>query len=636
MPVTPLRRRDRGPDPAAIVAFLLVTFVALGLLKPWQPSRGGTAEAPPVAPARPAEAAPSAVGGGGDALRVASEDLGLGPPRSLGAFRLGLPTLRWDDVRALEPEPDEWGVHALIARPDRRPADRPPAADEVLVDSSWFVASRWAPATPLSPGLLSYSADPGRIVSDAVIVPTGEEAVAALGVTSPLDEIPLDIRIWRLRRGAVPERLILREMPGREPGGRRLFLAPPAKAVARDHWAPGLYRVDMLLGDRISRLTVLLPGRPQTGPEREEPEIIDIAELSRRFGDLPPGPFVVDIAHGPVHLTAAPSPPLDERQAWLSEGRPGSERSNVLARVEDSGILAMGYSLGPDRRFASALLYRLAPDGGRVPAAPMVGRPTRWPEPPANTRIAWAVFQPEGGGLSWVPGIYRMDVEWLDAAGRHRASWHIDLVPLGAPALEPPFLAAVRDWAGYAGRPGVVVGTARQDEGGPRSARMRAFPQPPGRADPEPERLGQECGGGALIDAGQHLVGIGYQAVGAVSVAVRRRFVDGQVLEVPVASVTSAVPGLAVLGLAEGGPWRPGVYEVDLARGALFPPNGGAPSLREQRFVVCVGRAGAAGLRVPDSAVSAEAYAAASRGLSNLGAIWPLFGPGETRTLQPR
>lgn len=632
VPVRPIRRAGRAPDRAALVAVTLVAFVALALVKPWQLGPPPAEQAGSPGPDQQADGSDpggSSAGPTTGAPDQASQAL----EGAIGSLELGLPVLRWDDVRALGRPPDAWGVRAIVARPDRLPADRPAAADETLVQD-WFVSSRWAAASPISLGLPSASFDfrlhPRPLGPGGVVVPTDRQAVAAIGVTTPPDDVPLDLRVWRLHEDRVPERLVVREMIGREPGGQRLFLPPRSGDPSRDHWAPGMYRIDLLMGNRLSRLTVLLPGRRETAAEGGGEERLDFAALGARLREMPAGPFLVDVHGTTRHVRGAVSQPLDDRAAWLLAGRrPGPGEANVVPRIAADDVAAIGFKLGrhPGARVLDAVLHRLAPEGGGPPIARLVTSRPHWRGSPLRTRIAWAVSAEEGGTLTWAPGNYRIDVRWTDADGLHRGSWHFDLVPAATPVVEPPFLAAVRDWAGYAGRPGVVVGTARQHEGGPRSARIRHQPQAPGSAESRPERLGSRCSGGALVDPGHRLLGIGHQGGGSPSVVVQRRFEGGASLDQPVASVTSAVAGLAIIGSAEGGSWRPGIYEVVLAWARAA----------EQRFVVCVGRHESGGLRVPPSAVSSEAYELASRGVRiDLGAIWPGFHPRGGAVMLPR
>jgi hypothetical protein len=614
VPVMPLRRHGKGPDRAAVVGALLVVLVGVAVVKPWQP--GGEDHRVAVVPAASlADAFPPASA----ALPNPRAD---GRGAATANARLGLPALGWKDVGKLDAAPGAWGVRVIVARPDRLPGDRPPGSDETVVDG-WFLSQRWAPAAPISLGLPSASfdfrLDPRPLGREGVLVPTDRQVVAALGVTTPGDDVPLDVRIWRLRGNALPERLPVRELPGREPAGQRLFLAPSSPTRPRDHWSPGFYRIDLLMGDRISQVRVLLPGRPEPEPWRAK-YTLAFTDLGSRFPELPPGPFIVDQAGIPHHLAAVASEPLDERGAWLNaEWRPGPGSGRLVARVASDGVVAIGFKLAPSpaAHIVKAVLHRLAPDGGPDPIAPMIGSRSYWGEPPLRTRIAWAVSARDHE-LIWSSGLYRMDLEWADPSGHHRSSWHLDLVPAEAPLVEPPFLAAVRDWADYAKRPGVVIGTARQDEGGPRYARIRWYRQGPGTVKPVPEQLGASCRGAPLLDGGQRLIGIAHVSVGTPAVVVLRAFVGGQRLRKPVASAANAVRGLVVIGSADGRAWQPGVYEVALSEPLSWTVDGEASErpADKDRFVFCVGAFAWGGLSVPGSAVSSEAYRIASTATS--------------------
>jgi hypothetical protein len=595
VPTVKVRRPGRGPEPALVVALALVAFVGVALLKPWDPR--------PDAPGAEGESVDRPVASAGAAgvatPRVPAADLGLGAPGSPGAVRLGLPRFDWPRVAELGAAPDRWGVLAIVARPDRLPGGRPPGSDEILVDG-WFLSERWSAAAPTTPGLLSYSSDPERIVSDAVLMATDGAAVAALGITSPLSDVPLDIRIWRLSRDGGAERLVLRDLAGGQPGGQRLFRPPWGATGGDEHWLPGLYRVDLLMGNYITRLTVLLLGTAGATPAPPLGPLTISADgaLGESFLSLPLGPFAVDAELGAVHLAALPGPALDERETWLlyGSGPPVRERTSI-ARLASDRILAFGLELPDSRRVRSAVLHRLAPMPERMSLATLPSwrrsgdaRPRAW--------TAWAMLRPGDRSETWEPGVYRIDAEWLEDGRLERGSWHIDLVAAGAPLTTAPYLAATGDWADLAGRPSVIVGTAQHWQGGPRNAQVRSFRQRPDSVNPDPAALGGDCRGGALIDGGQRLIGIGHTHGHLVptTVLVERRFEFGQSLQVPAAVSAAGLPGLAILGSAGGGFWPPGYYTVELT----YPEPVSDPDPTE-RFVFCVGRPTAWGLRVPPS-----------------------------------
>jgi hypothetical protein len=605
VPTVKVRRPGRGPEPAIVVALALVAFVGVALLKPWDPQMDGPAASAegesgdrPVASAGPAGVAPP---------RVAVADLGLGAPRSPGAVRLGLPRFDWPRVAELGAPPDRWGVLAIVARPDRLPGGRPPGSDEILVDG-WFLSQRWSAAAPTTPGLLSYSSDPERIVSDAVLMGTDGAAVAALGITSPLSDVPLDVRIWRLFPDGGAERLVLRDLAGGQPGGQRIFRPPWGATGGDEHWLPGLYRVDLLMGNYITRLTVLLPGTASEGgrvtvfdlrrDRASSPPAGSVDSLGKTFQSLPVGPFAIDAELGAVHLAALPGRSLDERETWLLAGSGQRQREGTsIARLASDRILAFGLELPDARRIRSAVLHRLAPVASRMSLATLPSwrrsgdaRPRAW--------TAWAMLRPGDRSEAWEPGVYRIDAEWLEGGRLERGSWHIDLVAAGAPLTTAPFLAATGDWAHLAGRPSVIVGTAQHWQGGPRHAQIRSFRQRPDSVNPDPAALGGDCRGGALIDGGQRLIGIGHAHGHLVptTVLVKRRFEFGQSLEVPASVSAAGLPGLAILGSASGGFWPPGYYTVELT----YPEPVSDPDPTE-RFVFCVGRPTAWGLRVPPS-----------------------------------
>jgi hypothetical protein len=573
VPTTRLVAQKRAADRAALVAVCLGAFLVLGLLKPWDravPSRQPASTVLPAPSARP----PAALGG------------------PAGPLQLGVPAIAQADLGDLPPPADGWGVRAIVARPDRGSGGRPPAFDETEVDG-WLVSQRWAGRAPSAPGNV-FTADPARVVSTGVVMPTDGIAVAALGVTSPLAQTPLDVRLWRLRSDGPPERLAAVDLRGGAAVSGRLFRPPPEGGLPADHWRPGVYRVDLLMGSYVSRFVVVLPG-PESGRLTRAVKLeMAGSDVLERLDMLPAGPFLVDASAGPLHLPALAGKALDETTAWLaSAARPESGRSLSLAEYASEGVLALGLVLPAGSVPRSGSVTRLAPDRYKVPLhdAEMAGGGGLTP----LGRIAWAGFGAGGDGRVWAPGSYRIDAEWLAGGKVHTGSWHLDLRPAGTPRTVAPALAALDAWQAVAGKSGIVVGTAGQAQGGPRSARLRSFAQRPGASPRAPEQLGPRCRDAALFEPGHRLIGIGHEHLGAQpSLRVSRMLTGGRERVAPAAVLSPAVPGLVAIAAPGGRAWQPGYYRVRLT----YPEPVFDPDPTES-FVFCVGMETASGLAVP-------------------------------------
>ena len=119
----------------------------------------------------------------------------------------------------------------------------------------------------------------------------GADVVVAVGVTTPTDRLPLDIRLWKLGAVATPGRIVAVPIPGPDPGSW-LWLPDPAATAVAGAWPSGRYRLDVLLGSGITRLLTTIPGdigSVAAAPAPSGPP----ADIPGSIGGLPAGPIAV-------------------------------------------------------------------------------------------------------------------------------------------------------------------------------------------------------------------------------------------------------------------------------------------------------------------------------------------------------
>lgn len=576
---TRLGRGGRGPDRALIVALVALFGVGLALVKPWD---GGEPGSPPAAGAPVASGAPSLPGRPPRATASAPPGwTGSGAPISIAPSG-------WDKVAAALEMHDGWGVRALVDTPNADGGIRPVHAT---------LTERWEPAAPPIDGALGGSLAESSTVSEAVVMPTSGEGVRALGVTAPADRTPLEVRAWRLPRdGLAPRWLDVRPVDPNVAGGHLLLLPPCRPDGPAPWWPPGSYRLDLLLGRTVTRLTVVLPDGTTALPDdpfEDAPggRSMVVDPLLADLGGLPAGPFVV-AGGAAIPVDPAFGPALDEAAAWLDAGS-GRADPRAVAEVWLPDLNGIGQVLPVGARVEWAALERIAPAGlSGVDATARVVTDVRG-------RSSTVVFSPPGEG-AWPAGTYALDVRWTEGGVRQAGRWHIAVLP-GPPRRTGAWTSLARGWARHGGAWGIVTGTAEPLRGGPAAAGIRFVPQEPGTARVNPSTLGERCTGGVLVDARRPVVAIAHPVEADVrSVRVERRFVEGRRLLVAVSAAPNVVPGLSIVGPSAEAPWAAGYYRL------VIETADGDASL-----VVCLGEVGRSGSSVAPATASAEAYVAA-------------------------
>ncbi len=524
-PVT-LRPRRRRVDPVAIGAFVVVIGLVVAVLKPWNAGADPAGSGPDQAIVA-SSSAPGASGSPGGPRATAAPVL----PRILTASTASLAA--WDRVRAALSPHDAWGIRAIVAEPS---ASLAPAPQQF--------AEHWD-AVPDDPaGLPTIDIEPN------------ERTVVAIGITFPAAHTPLDARIWLVH----PDRLEWIDTQAVDPdpsGGAFLYRVADREGTVQN-WGAGRYRIDVLVDGGIRRFGFTLPNRFDIVPDRSEPAVqpgglVDPAQAA--LPDLRIGLFASTEGVS-LPLAADAGPPLTEVGAWLNVD-PGTGRAprSFVSAVRLSAATGLGVMLPPGSRVQRSAIRRLAP-------APL-GTDAELVQNVAATHGSLnphVLYRPPGGG-AWTPGVYRLSVLWLDSAGTHDQSWHIELRP--GPVRElPPLLLATRGFARYAGERGIVVGTAEPLEGGPRSVAIRLLQSRSPASTAAPANDPVTCAG-VRVDGFAGVAGVAYPVDAAPPSLTARAFYDSSRSFVqPILVAARNSPGLELVVLVEGAAPASFVYRL--------------------------------------------------------------------------
>ena len=302
--------------------------------------------------------------------------------------------------------------------------------------------------------------DLGVVVSPALET----DAVVALGITTPAGDLPLDIRFWKLGAVATPSRSLGLPIGGPDPGSW-LWLPPRAADTTLGSWPAGTYRIDVLLGSRITRLVTVVPGGLGSSQPAAASPLPPPPDLDVRLGTLSEGP--VAVADGRViRIEAALSQPLDELEAWLGSTRSGSEP--LVGLVASPDVSALGVVLPAGARDPHLGIGMLAPIGGSVrapieifepdPAGADDLSPDAGPTP-ASALSASAVLERAGTGSSFAAGVYEITASWTGADEKYRAGvWHVEIAPSTPPTPPGSPLVALARWTGRNAIPAATRG----------------------------------------------------------------------------------------------------------------------------------------------------------------------------------
>lgn len=215
----PLTAERRRVDRVAVVGLAVGIGLILAVAKPWTG---------PPSPAVRVSAPEAASIAAGPTLRPVTSDGAQSPlARTTPATILA----------AIQPH-DAWGVRA-ITRSASGPAD--PDRSEVR--------ERWTPALERDDG------------TRLAVLPTSEEVVLALGVTSPGFVRPRDVVLWRVGADGIWLETGAELIAQGEPGGAVLLEPATGPALRGDTWPAGAYRIELRLGSGVRVIDLRLPGR---------------------------------------------------------------------------------------------------------------------------------------------------------------------------------------------------------------------------------------------------------------------------------------------------------------------------------------------------------------------------------------
>jgi hypothetical protein len=418
--------RGRRFDPVILGVVVAVVALALAVVKPWD--LGSAASL--------ASAAPSA-----STVAVAPNASPTTAPSPEPLDPLTVPPT-WSDVVSAVSRRTDWGIRTIVVGSRTPPASSAASPGASPVTTSPYT-ERWFPAV-------------ARAGDDLAIVDEPDGSIVALGLTFPPNETPLDARIWLVHTGGELEWLDVRPVNDVPARGLYLFLRRGPDGAAMTTWAPGQYRIDVLVGGAIRRIDVFLEDRTHQLPEPDPWPVV--APPSTQFD---PSTLVgratglfIQTDSAVTSLPAEPGPPLDEVGAWLDVDTSGGVEGpqTFVARTDQSGIVQVGVVLPSYSTVSEATVHRLAPFDDTAGTV-------RWTAIGSLSPISYVAFGP-GHGATWRPGVYAITVRWVDSLGAHGSTWHIELRPGPLPAT-PLLLAATRSWAPYVGSTGVLLGVTQ-------------------------------------------------------------------------------------------------------------------------------------------------------------------------------
>jgi hypothetical protein len=486
--------RGRSLVPPALVVVVSVAFFGLAVAKPWDIQRGTIA-----------------VASGSGALRspAASGGQSATPTGPVAAPTPYVTPATLADLVAASSDRHAWGVRAVVV-----PSNGEPTGD----GSGRGLAERW----------LAINVDAGA-AWDVGVTGTAVEAgddVVALGVTTPDDALPLDVRFWRLEEGGGIRRIVARPVPGLE-AGSWLFLPALNAATVLGTWPAGTYRIDVLLGSRIVRLLTIVPSGV-TAVSGEAPKPAEPADPLAGLRSFGAGPFAAT-PRGVIAISASPHEPLDERTAWLGPAT-GQVEIAAVGQVAADDVTSLGLLLEPGDEFMAADLERIAPVAEKTELFAL--------GLPAEDALGEFAILLERPDLSpFETGLYLMTVTSKPASGKERTqTWNLEIVPSTIPP--PPGMPLTRmarwvplmtDLDRLAGEPLVSerdLGNAHGDG---------------------------TCGGSAHIGTSDELFGI-VEPPGFVVGQIRLFALDAlRAVDLPVRFAPNAANGLTLVALPRGG-----------------------------------------------------------------------------------
>jgi hypothetical protein len=523
--------RRRRIDPFRVGLTLALVALAVVILKPWAGVPGIAAVFTPT-PSSPSPA----------------------PIPSSTLAPLAPPT--WADVRSVVTRREAWGIRTIVAESaaSASPSTRAPGR----------FAEHWV------------SVGTGDGADRTALVARGAGDIVALGITFPPAETPLDVRVWLDHDGGELEWMDALPVDAVPAHGAYLFVRRSAVASVLP-WAPGRYRIDVLVGGGIKRIDAEIPdpsGKvPPPDPWLLRSSPVNLFDASG-LAALPVGLFAQ--ADGATQaLASIGGRPLDETGAWLDVGPstrdPGG--ASFLATTYLPGVTRLGVRLPAGSTITGADVRRVAPFDEPVGLVRTI-------EMAAGVDVPYAAFV-ASTDAPLRPGVYALSVSWRQADGSHEATWHVELRP-GPIGAEPVLLSATRSWARFAGSSGILLGSTDPLDGTTPEAGLRLLDIAPPTGTQYPGLSGSNligCGS-SIIRGRPTLIGIVAQGgTNLAPVVARILYPLADTGPVGVLTASGSVPGLILISpviTAEfGGP---------AAYGFRAGPGGNGPG-----YTICVG-----------------------------------------------
>lgn len=399
----------RSALPGLMVAAVAVLFVGVAVWKPWGDGPGPGRTPPSGTDGAVLSTTPPAASG-----PTASD---AAPAATTGTFP-SIETL----LIAAGRQP-VWGLRAIVVR------DGPPG-----FPGEPHVVERWS---AVDQAVAAGTADPTPITVSGL-----HDDVAALGVTTLDDALPLDVRFWSLPPGGPPLRLAPVATQGPE-AGSWLWLADPTHATDLGTWQAGDYGIDVLLGPRIVHLLATIPRASATAARVPTP--FGQPPFATLLEGLAPGPFAVADGGAEPLVEGFPST-AGEREAWLgpAAGLP------AVATVSARQVTAFGALFDAGVEPIGVAVRQIAP----VPAAIDIGANILTEDAGGRRAIiAW----PRVSGV-FADGLYQVTITSTAGGSETTKTWTADVWPPNRTGTPAAPLAAVERWAGLVDRPGGGAG----------------------------------------------------------------------------------------------------------------------------------------------------------------------------------
>ena len=300
-----------------IGAVVVVIAIVIAVAKPWE-------SAPTTLPPSPSQAAVTITGP--TSIPSAPAPTQAGPD--------------WIAVTDAVTRHDAWGVTAVLGH-------GPSGAGAT-------------PATPRYTELWTPTAtDPDG--TDMAVVTRGGAEIAALGITVPDGVQPRAVRFWRLHQSNEFEWINAARIDNQAVTHAPLLVRMPlVDGVDSVPWEAGQYRVDVLTGDAIHRISVVIEKQfgdvapddwPVSAPDTVAPSASDPSAI--RIG------LFATVDGSAVSIPAQGSAPLDEVTAWADVAlavRP------IVATIYLPRATGLGVMLTSHADVNAATIRRLAPD----------------------------------------------------------------------------------------------------------------------------------------------------------------------------------------------------------------------------------------------------------------------------------